>query len=149
MKAHRVAFDAKSKNKQRNDPENHLPRCEHGWRKLERSSFDQNVCIGCTGGSNDNCHAAPESKRAIETEQTRADHSHAAERDDCAGKALETQRLVWQHPMRTEHSENWNCRLQYGSQTRRDVQLRPKKQRVVHREHENSGNREQYVILAP
>src|SRR5947208_125705 len=61
--------------------------------------------------------ATPNGAYAAEIKQTAADQRNSADRKQSAGEFLQTQRLIRQHPVRKQHSEDWNCCLQNRSQT--------------------------------
>ncbi len=93
--------------------------------------------------------SAPESEEPAEIEQARADQRDAADREQCSRDPLPAERFARQKVMREDHPEDWNGRLQDRGQTGRHIQLRPEKQRIIHREHEHAGVGQQFQIAAP
>ena len=112
-------------------------------------AFQQHVGKGRAGRAEHDGDSTPESEEPAEIEQTRADQRDAADREQRSRHPLPAQRFARQKVMREDHPENWNGRLQNRGQTGRHVQLRPEKQRVVHREHEHAGVGQQFEIAAP
>src|SRR5438105_2496858 len=115
MKARWASIDNRAEDEQRRGSENHLPCSQHRGRDLNSPRLEKNVRVSRGRAAKNDSDAAPKGAYAAEIKQASANQRNSTDGKQSAGEFLQTQRLIRQHPVRKQHSEDWNCCLQNRS----------------------------------